>query len=146
MIEIDWGIVWPNVSEAIEGHIAANREHLLTEDVLRFTTALELERSGIDPKGILTEYRLPMEIGGYVDLVIGDPPSAAVEFKFPRDPKDLSSADTMTYGELLKDFLRMATLGVTDGWIVLLIGDRLRGYFPGERSTPSLGTQMKCSD
>lgn len=128
LTQVEWGNVWSNVSEAIEGHIVAEREHLLTEDVLRFTTALELQRAGISAKRILTEYRAPREIGGYIDLVIDDPPSAAVEFKFPRDPKDLGSADTMTYGELLKDFLRMATLGVTDGWIVQLIGDRLRRY------------------
>jgi hypothetical protein len=120
----DWSALWAQVAETTARHAAAGRGHLLTEDVVRFATALELERQGIAPGRLRTEYRVP-ELGGSIDLVIDDPPIAAIEFKFPRDPRAFNAADTMTVGELLKDFYRMDRFGVADAWVVQLLGDRL---------------------
>lgn len=63
---------------------------------------------------------------GNVDLVIGDPPEAALEFKFPRDAT--GSADTMTHGELLNDLCKLARVEAKDRWIVQLLGARIAGY------------------
>jgi hypothetical protein len=123
-----WDDLWRTIADILATHIAEGRGHLLTEDVLRFSTAMELQRRGLEPARLIPEYIVPA-LGGKVDLVIDDPPTAAFEFKFPRDPKkDLGAADTMTMGELAKDFYRIAKLGVADGWVVQVLGNRLRGY------------------
>jgi hypothetical protein len=94
---------------------------------MRFATVLELEERGIAAARMRPEYPVPA-VGGKVDLVIDDPPTAAIEFKFPRDSRSGISPDTMTLGELLKDFYRLAYLEIPDGWVVQMLNDRMRRF------------------
>lgn len=91
--------LWAVVSRRLTEHLEAGRGHLLTEDVMHFATVLELEERGIVAARMRPEYPVPA-VGGKVDLVIDDPPTAAIEFKFPRDSRSGISPDTMTLGEL----------------------------------------------
>jgi hypothetical protein len=119
--------LWEAVSERLSEHLRAGREHLLTEDVMRFAAVLELEERGIAPSRMIPEYQAP-GVGGKLDLVIDDPPTAAIEFKFPRDSRTGFSPDTMTLGELLKDFYRLGHLGLPESWVVQMINDRVRRF------------------
>lgn len=120
--------------EELRADITAGRQHWLTEDSLRRATADALvERAEIVPERVRFERR-GLVASGAVDLVVDDPLEAAVEFKFPRDPTVMNAPDTMTHGELLKDFYRVAALPpALDRWAVLLVHHRLRGYL--ERRT-----------
>lgn len=114
------------------GHVEAGREHLLTEDVLRFATVAAIEEQGISPSHLTLEYLLPDR--GKIDLVVGTPPTTAIEFKYPRDSRTGTSPDTMTTGEMLKDFYRLGDHPeIPDRWAVLLVNDRLRRHL--ERRT-----------
>lgn len=121
--------MWPGVVEELRSDIVAGRQHWLTEDSLRRATANALvERAGIAAERVRFERR-GLIAGGAVDLVVDDPLEAAIEFKFPRDSASVGAADTMTHGEMLKDFYRVAALpSDVDRWVVLLIHRRLRGY------------------
>jgi hypothetical protein len=101
-----WPAVWKAVSEVLGHQQAAGRSHLLTEDTVRFATAIALEERGVQSSRITFEYRIAGI--GPIDLVIDAPTlTAAVEIKFPRDPTGTGSSDTMTVGELLNDFCRL---------------------------------------
>jgi hypothetical protein len=119
--------LWSVVSQRLTEHLDAGRGHLLTEDVMRFATVLELEQRGIAADRMRPEYPVPA-VGGKIDLVIDDPPTAAIEFKFPRDSRTGISPDTMTLGELLKDFYRLTYLQIPDCWVVQMINDRMRRF------------------
>ena len=124
---IPWDDVWSDVAEIVRGHVNAGRGHLLTEDVLRFATVLALEESGVPAAAVRFEHRIP-EISASLDLVVGDDPDAVVELKYPRDPTGFGAADTMTFGELLRDFYRLAWLDLSDAWALQVMDQRLRGY------------------
>lgn len=124
---IDWLPVWKEVATVLRDHRQAGRAHLMTEDVLRFATALALEGHGVDPGDIHIEHWVP-GIAAKLDLVVGLPPSAAVEFKYPRDPESEGAADTDTHGQLLRDLYRLAWLEIDDAWAVQVLDERLRGY------------------
>lgn len=127
-----WIHLWRDVAAQIEEQVQRGRQHLLTEDSLRWATVEALERSGMSPDEIAFEYLLPDR--GKVDLVVKSPPSIAVEFKFPRDSRTGISPDTMTMGELLKDLLRLSDPSIApDRWAVMLLNERLRRYL--ERRT-----------
>jgi hypothetical protein len=125
-----WRDIWAAVADAISGHVNAGRAHLLTEDTLRFATIRSLEAAGVPAARMKIEW--PMrELGrGKLDLLVhfdnGD--RAAVEFKYPRDARGPISPDTMTLGEMLSDFHRVARLPVRHRWVVQLVGHRLRSY------------------
>ena len=119
--------VWTDVALRLGEHLEAGRGHLLTEDVMRFATVLELERRGISPERMRPEYQAPL-VGGKIDLAIDDPPTVAIEFKFPRDSRTGISPDTMTLGELLKDFYRLAFLPIEERWVVQMVNDRLARF------------------
>lgn len=119
--------LWSVVSQRLTEHLEAGRGHLLTEDVMRFATVLELEKRGIEPTRMRPEFPVPM-VGGKIDLVVDDPPAAAIEFKFPRDSRTGISPDTMTLGELLKDFYRLAYLEIPERWVVQMLNDRMRRF------------------
>lgn len=119
--------LWTSVAEALGQHLDSGRGHLLTEDVMRFATVLELERLGVTPECMRPEFQAP-DVGGKIDLVIDSPPTVAIEFKFPRDSRTGISPDTMTLGELLKDFYRLAYLPIGERWIVQMVNDRLRRF------------------
>lgn len=124
---IDWTTLWRQVAMLMAEHYTRGRAHLLTEDVLRFSTIRALEEAGIAPSKMNIEASLPAGARGHLDLQLGR--DAAIEFKFPRDPQgDVSSADTMTLGELLADVYRLASLPHHHRIAVWLLADRLAGY------------------
>lgn len=150
---LDWPAVWAQVAAALQRHLHDGRGHLLTEDTVRFATVLALEDHGVDPQRLRLEHREP-SVGGAVDLVIDVPPTVAVELKYPRDPTEKNAADTMTFGELLRDLYRLARLDA-HGWALQVIDERLRGFLtrraevawtwtPGESivAPPGLGGQL----
>lgn len=119
---VDWDAVWRAVAAEMGQHSARGRGHLVTEDTLRFTTIQELQLQGISPDRLRIEYRVS-EPPASLDLVIDDPPSVVIEFKFPRDATGM--ADTMTVGELLNDFIRLSQLTCEEAWAAHLVGPRL---------------------
>ncbi len=125
---------WVEVARRMGGHFAAGRRHLLTEDVLRWTTIDVLVETGLTPSDLQVEVVIPVS-RGKLDLVIADDEKQiAVEFKFPRDSRTGISPDTMTLGELLKDVYRLAAVdSFGERWAVMLLNDRLRRYL--ERRT-----------
>jgi hypothetical protein len=124
--------IWGAVAQRLEEHHRAGRGHLLTEDVLRFASVIELQKRGIDAARMRPEHPVPA-VSGKLDLVIDDPPIAGIEFKFPRDSRRGFSPDPMTLGELLKDYFRLAHLDLPERWIVQVLNDRMCGYL-GRRS------------
>lgn len=119
---------------------------LLTEDVLRFATARALVWAGADPAGLRVEWPHPELPGSRVDLVAGgDPPAALLEFKFPREPNEQNAAWTMAFGEVLKDFYRLAAYqGEADRLFVYVEGVRMRSYMA--RAAQRYGTNLDADE
>ncbi len=134
---VAWDQLWHALAGAIAVHASAGRSHVLTEDTLRFALILGLEERGVSLADLRVEVIEPL-VDGKLDLVVGDPIQAAFELKFPRDSRTGISPDTMTYGELLKDFYRLARLPAPNRWAVQLINDRLRRFL--ERRTDTAWT------
>jgi hypothetical protein len=125
-----WDDVWQDTAKLIGDHVEAGRRHLLTEDTLRFAAVGALEKAGMAPEQMKIEWPMP-ELGhGKLDLLVtfDGGARAAIEFKFPRDARGPISPDTMTLGELLGDFHRVARLPVDQRWVVELLGQRLGKY------------------
>lgn len=133
--EMDWPDLWQALSSALDVHAQAGRSHLLTEDALRFALILALEDRGISPEEMYLEVMEP-RVNGKLDLVIGDPMRVAFELKFPRDSRTGISPDTMTLGELLKDFYRLARVDADDRWVVQLLNDRLCRFLARRAEVP----------
>jgi hypothetical protein len=68
-----------------------------------------------------------------VDLVVGsDRPGALIELKYPRESNPANAAWTMTLGEVLKDFYRLASYpGGVDRLFVRVETAHLRRYMVG---------------
>ncbi len=66
-------------------------------------------------------------------LVVSAPEWAAIEFKYPREPRETNAAWTQHLGEALKDFYRLATMPAdfSQRWCVQLWSTRVRRYFDG---------------
>lgn len=126
MVQIDWNLVWAALGDALGAHHGAGRRHLLTEDVVRFATVVALTEQGVGAERLAMEQ--PIAGVGRVDLLLDQPDGAAIEFKFPREPDPANAADAMTFGEILRDFYRLARLGVADAWVVQILQPRLRQY------------------
>lgn len=134
---IDWPGAWFELAEFIRGQLDAGRRHLLTEDVVRFALVQVLGAQGVGPTRIAIEHRV-RSIGALdlvVDPVPGNPETmaAAVEIKFPRDPRERNAADTMTVGELLNDFYRLARIDAPERWALQVIGTRLGRHLGARR-------------
>ena len=127
-----WVEIWHGPASAIDIHAKAGRAHPLTEDVLRFALIAGLEAHGVAPAALRVEVIEPL-VDGKLDLAIGEPIEAAFELKFPRGSRTGISPDTMTLGELVKDFYRLARLPAPHRFAVQLINHRLRRYL--ERRT-----------
>lgn len=126
---IDWEAVWSATAELMDPAVA-DRRHLLTEHDLRQAAAAALVAQGLPYTALAFEHPHPHRIGR-IDLVIknGDTVTAAIEFKYPRDPSSAGAADTMTYGELVADLYRLAVLPSNwDRFAVQLIEPRLAGH------------------
>lgn len=136
---IDWPGVWAKVAARVAAHRAAGRGHLLTEDTVRLETVLVLEKFGVPPDRLAAEVLAPELAGGKLDLVVDPPGGAVIELKYPRDSRTGISPDTMTFGELLRDFLRVAVIPAEDRWVVQLLNDRLGRYLAGACLRHGLG-------
>lgn len=123
---VDWPALWAQVAAALDPHVRQGRGHLLTEETVRFATVLALEQHGVEPRRMRLEHREAV-VGGAVELVVDVPPTVSVELKYPRDPTEKNAADTMTLGELLRDFYWLARLDA-EGWALQVIDERLRGF------------------
>lgn len=68
-----------------------------------------------------------------VDLVITQDPRAAIEFKYPREPRETNAAWTQHLGELLKDFYRLAHMPTDfdERWCLRLVSPRVQCYLTG---------------
>lgn len=127
---LDWLSVWQRTGATVAAHVSAGRGHLMTEDTLRFAAILALGREGIEPAAITIELPDPRLAGGKLDMVVdmGSGDRAVVEFKFPRDARGPISPDTMTLGELLRDFHRVSRVDAQQRWVIQLLGLRLLRY------------------
>jgi hypothetical protein len=124
-----WPAVWHDVARQLRVHRLAGRGHLLTEDTVRLAAVIALESVGIAPKDIRVEVFDPALRGGKLDLVVQGPEGRTViELKFPRGSQSGISPDTMTLGELLRDFLRVALVPAEDRWVAIVLGPELRRY------------------
>ncbi len=100
---------WQTVADELRRHRSDGLGGLLTEDTVRFATARALVAEGADPAGLRVEWPHPSLRGSRIDLVVGgQPPTALIELKFPREPNLLNAAWTMALGEVLKDLYRLA--------------------------------------
>lgn len=124
-----WRTVWLDVGRRVAAHRLAGRRHLLTEDAVRMCTVLALEEVGVDPSDLAIEVLEPALGGGKLDLVVTTKAGpAVVELKYPRGSRSGVSPDTMTLGELLRDFLRVALVPASDRWVVVVLEPELRRY------------------
>lgn len=123
---LDWPTVWHALAEALRAHHQVGRRHLLTEDVVRFATITVLAEHGVDASRLAAEVNIAGV--GFIDLFVDRPDGVAIEFKFPREPSEKNAADTMAFGELLRDFYRLARLDVTEAWAVQLIRPKFAQY------------------
>lgn len=124
-----WASVWSDVARRLGEHRAAGRRHLLTEDTVRMCTVLALEKVGVSPNDMGIEVYDSILGGGKVDLVVtGDEGRTVIELKYPRASTSGMSADTMTLGELIRDFLRVAIVPAADRWVVTVLEPELRRY------------------
>lgn len=131
-----WGVpAWESAStyDAVAQEIRDLRErglgHLLTEETVRFATAQALVSAGVVPESLRTERPHPIIKGARIDLAVGEPETAFIEFKYPREPAEKNAAWTMTLGEVLKDLYRLAAYpGQVDRIFVYAESRRLRDY------------------
>lgn len=143
---IDWPGVWAAVAARVAAHRAAGRGHLLTEDTVRLETVSVLEQFGVAPGRLAAEVLAPELAGGKLDLVVDPPGGAVVELKYPRDSRTGISPDTMTFGGLLRDFLRVAVVPAGDRWVVQLLNERLVRYVAGACLRHGLGWAESVGD
>lgn len=132
---IAWSDVWDDLAATLHDYRQQRLGHLLTEDVARFATIRALVARGVDPARLRVEWAHPALRGGKLDLAVDAGPDGAhaiIELKYPREPVATNAAWTMTYGEILKDFYRVAAIpGVEARWCVLVCTDRLAQYLRG---------------
>lgn len=131
MTAVDWTAVWCDVADRVAAHRTAGRGHLLTEDTVRHETVLALEGVGIPPARLAAEVFVPQLPGRKLDLVLDPPDGVVIELKYPRGSRTGISPDTMTFGELIRDFLRVAVVPAQTRWVVQLVDDRLARYITG---------------
>lgn len=126
--ELAWEALWCDVADRVAGHRKAGRGHLLTEDTVRMETVLALEAAGVPASRLAAEVLAPQLPGWKLDLVVDPPAGVVIEFKYPRGSRTGVSPDTMTFGELVRDFLRVAIIDAGDRWVVQVLSPRLLGY------------------
>ncbi len=128
----DWPEVWRSVADDLNESWTAGLGRFVTEDVLRFATIKSLVAQGVPTNEMESEWRRP-GVPDSVDLVVTQSPRAAVEFKYPREPRDTNAAWTQHLGELLKDFYRLAHMprDFDERWCVQLVSPRVQRYLNG---------------
>src|SRR3954447_26190871 len=132
MTSTPWDTVWTATAVQLDQHRVAGLQSLLTEDVLRFAVVQELVGVGVPPRNIVAEWRRS-GVSDAVDLVVAGPDLAAIEFKFPREPRETNAAWTQHLGEALKDFYRLATMPpeFSERLCVQLLSTRMCRYLDG---------------
>jgi hypothetical protein len=120
--------VWRDVANRMAAHRVAGRGHLLTEDVVRMETVLALDSAGVPASRLTAEVPAAELNGGKLDLTVDGSTGTIIEFKYPRDSRSGISPDTMTFGELVRDFLRVAAVAADDRWVVQVLNPRLVRY------------------
>lgn len=119
--------VFPRVLELLAADCDRGARHLLTEDRLRWHFIDGLSGAGFVAGRLRTEVRVAGT--GPIDLVVDDPASFQIELKFPKDSVAKNAPDTMTMGELLRDFARLAVCPATQECVAIqVIPDRFRSY------------------
>lgn len=138
--ELVWDEIWSAVAARLDRYRNAGLEQLLTEDVVRFATIEQLAAAGVAPGLLEAEWRR-QGVPDAVDLVVLDPEWAAIEFKFPREPREKNAAWTQHLGEALKDFYRLAHMPpeFVQRWWVLLLSTRMRSYLDGVAEKRGVG-------
>lgn len=129
---LSWPGVWGRVAEDLGESWTSGLGRLLTEDVLRFATVKGLVAQGVPADHLESEWRRP-GVPDAVDLVVTRDPRAAIEFKYPREPRETNAAWTQHLGELLKDFYRLAHMPTDfdERWCVQLVSPRVQRYLAG---------------
>jgi hypothetical protein len=130
--DINWLDVWAATASQLDEYRGAGLEALLTEDVLRFATIQQLAAAGVAPNRLEVEWRRS-GVPDAVDLVVSGAGLSAVEFKFPREPREKNAAWTQHLGEALKDLYRLAHMPreFADRWCVQLLSTRMLSYLDG---------------
>lgn len=124
--------VWAAVASELSGHRQQGLAGLLTEDTVRFAAVKALADAGVSPGDMMSEWPHPVLKGSRIDLVIGRPPAALIEFKYPREPEEKNAAWTMALGEILKDLYRLASFpGTASRLFVYVETTRLHRYMAG---------------
>ncbi len=128
-LPVEWTGIWSDVAKELRRYRADGMAHLVTEDVVRFATIQVLARSHVNPAILRVEYPHPVIRHSKIDLTVGLPPSNVIEFKYPREPNEKNAAWTMTLGEILKDFYRLAIIeGQVRRQVILVTTGRLRRF------------------
>jgi len=94
-------------------------------------TIFALEAAAVVAGRLQAEYLAPSLHGGKVDLVVDPPDGDVIELKYPRDSRTKFSPDTMTMGEMVRDFLRVAGMPARSRWVVQVVNPRLERYLMG---------------
>ncbi|WP_436700066.1 hypothetical protein [Nocardioides sp. BYT-33-1] len=137
--QVDWVPVWGQVAARMGSHWAAGRGHLLTEDTLRMCLIEALGDDGVDAARLASEVYAVGLGAGKLDLTMDGPGGTVIELKYPRDSRTGFSPDTMTMGELLRDFCRVAVVDAADRWVTQVINARLARYLAGASARFTLG-------
>lgn len=142
MTDVPWSQVRSTVAGELRSHRGAGLDRLLTEDVVRFSTVRALVAAGVQPSRLVPEWRARANGRTAVDLVVDDPPTVAIEFKYPREPVETNAAWTPHLGEMLKDLYRLAALPspARKRWAVQVVSARLRRYL--DRRADEYGVQV----
>lgn len=129
---LHWPDVWAAVAADLGRSWSTGLGRLVTEDVVRFATVKALVERGVPAERLESEWRRP-GVPDSVDLVITGAPHAALEFKYPREPRQTNAPLTQHLGEVLKDFYRLAYMPADfdERWCVQLLSTRIARYITG---------------
>lgn len=125
---IDWPNFWLSTADRLAFHWQVGRGHLLTEDSLRFSLVEALHDAGVGADRLAVEVLAPVMPKAKLDLTVDGVHGTIVELKYPRDSRTGISPDTMTLGEILRDFCRVGLVDAQDRWVAQVINTRLANY------------------
>lgn len=128
MEPVDWSRVWETTAAGLKRHADAGRGHLLTEDTLRLCLIESLDQHGVAAGRLAAEVITQVLPGAKLDLAVDGPNGTVIELKYPRDSRTGISPDTMTLGELVRDFCRVGLLTARERWVGQVINTRLADY------------------
>lgn len=125
--QIQWSHLWERVAVDLSGHTDRGNLGLLTEDSVRWATAVWLQRLGVSASHLQTE--VPASGRGRIDLTV-EPRVAAIEFKFPRPPRSGKPPFTQHAGAVLADVIVLsAEVEYASRFIVVLLLPAFEKHF-----------------